>query len=162
MRLLAHVGTAIAGTVLAAAAVSISSTAVANADTVVGDPASYLVGDTVYFSYGNMANCAIRPNGDVGCDITSGTMNWNGFQVGNISIDLPFLPAHPAFGPLGQHGRPGSLQLSGGRPAPGTAYGPDASITYAGVTCVGSGFRAEVSCSSKGHSFSFGFTSGYN
>ncbi|MEC3958851.1 hypothetical protein VMT65_37850 [Nocardia sp. CDC153] len=159
-----RIGSALAGAALAVAAVSISGSGTASADTVVANPADYLVGDTVYFSYGNLANCAMRPNGDVGCDITNGTMNWYGLQVSNISIDVAILPAHPALGPLGQHGRPGSPQLSGGGPTPGSnsPYGSDATLTYGGATCSGSGFRSEVTCTSKGHQFSFGFTSGYN
>lgn len=160
-RILARAGSAIAGVALAAAAASISGTAVANA-TVIENPSIYLIGNTVYFSYGNMANCSMDPNGNVGCDVANGTINWYGLPTSNISIDLPFLPAHPAIGPLGEHGRPGSAQLSSGQPGPGQAYPPDASLTYGGATCIGSGFRGEVTCNSKGHSFSFGFTTGYN
>lgn len=156
-----RIGTALAGTALAIGA-SLSGTGTAAADSIAQDPANYLIGDTVYFTYGNLANCAMRPNGDVGCDITNGTMNWYGLQISNISIDLPFLPAHPPLGPLGQHGRADSAALTPGQPAPGSGYGADATITYGGATCSGSGFRAQVTCNSKGHHFSFGFTTGYN
>ncbi|MGW4121739.1 hypothetical protein [Nocardia sp. NPDC004711] len=159
-----RINTALAAAALAVAAASISSSAVANAETVVANPADYLVGDTVYFAYSNLASCAIRPNGDVGCDITNYDMRWYGLPISNISIDVPFLPAHPALGPLGLHGRPGSPQLTGGGPVPGSnsPYGPDASLTYGGATCTGSGFRGVVSCTSKGHHFNFGFVSDYN
>ncbi|RMI34832.1 hypothetical protein [Nocardia stercoris] len=153
-------GTVFAGAVLAAATVS-AFTPAANADSFAVDPASYLVGDTVYFTAPNLGNCAMRPNGYVGCDIVGVPMNWYGFQVNNIGIDLPFLPPHPAVGPLGTHGQDSQV-LAPGQPGPGQAYGPDASISYGGSTCVVSGFRGEVSCSSGQHNFSFGFTTGYN
>lgn len=164
MRVSARFGSTVVGSALAIAALSMFQLPAANADTVVVNPADYMIGDTVYFTYGNLAYCAMHSNGDVGCDIANGTMNWYGFQVSNISIDLPFLPAHPAFGPVGTHGVPGSAVLSGGGAAPGSnnPYGPDASITYGGATCTGSGFRGEVSCASKGHQFSFGFTTSYS
>jgi hypothetical protein len=154
---LSRIGAAIAGTI-AAIALSISGAGVANADTVV-DPSGYLVGDTVYFSYSNWASCAMHPNGWVGCDMSGRTMNWVGLQVSNISIDLSFLPAHPAIGPLGTHGQAGSRQLAG-TSAPDSSS--NASITYGGATCVTSNFRGEVSCTSQGHSFNFGFSQGYN
>ncbi|MFE3023662.1 hypothetical protein [Nocardia tengchongensis] len=159
-----RIGTALAGAALAAAAVSISGSAVANAEAVVADPNAYLVGDTVYFSYGNMANCAIKPNGDVGCDATGYDLRWYGMAVTNLSIDAAFLPAHPALGPIGVHGRSGSPALTGGGPTPGSnsPYGPDATITYGGATCNGSGFRGVISCTSKGHHFNFGFVTDYN
>ncbi|MGW4534695.1 hypothetical protein ACWEOI_27480 [Nocardia sp. NPDC004340] len=159
-----RIGTALAGAALTAAAVSISGSAVASAETVVADPNAYLVGDTVYFSYSNLANCAIKPTGDVGCDATSIDLRWYGLPVTNLTIDAAFLPAHPAIGPIGVHGRPGSPLLTGGGPTPGSnsPYGPDATITYAGTTCNGSGFRGAISCNAKGHHFTFGFVTDYN
>ncbi|MBU3060912.1 hypothetical protein KO481_05160 [Nocardia sp. NEAU-G5] len=158
---LSRIGAAIAGTILATGAIAIAGTGVANATAVPVDPSGYLVGNTVYFTAPNLGNCAMQSNGWVGCDLAQ-TENWAGFQVSNIGIDLGFLPAHPAIGPIGTHGQAGSRQLVPPAPAPGQAYGPDASISYGGATCTVSGFRAEVSCNSQGHSFSFGFTEGYN
>ncbi|MGN2637830.1 hypothetical protein ACWEKT_24915 [Nocardia takedensis] len=98
--------------------------------------------ETVYFSFSG-SNCAIRPNGDVGCDIPGGT-NLFGFTVHDLAIDLPFLPAHPTFGLVGPHGRPGSPPIDG-------------SLTNGGATCTGGG-RGALLCTSKGHSFSFGWS----
>ncbi|WP_157172431.1 hypothetical protein [Nocardia pneumoniae] len=133
------------GSVVAAAAVSMAGSAVAAAaPTQIAnqDPAEYLVGDTVYFAYAS-SNCAIRPNGDVGCDIPFGT-NLYGFPIYDLAIDLPFLPAHPTFGLVGAHGRPGSQPIAG-------------TINYAGASCTGGG-RGALTCTSKGHSFSFGWS----
>jgi hypothetical protein len=154
-------GASVAATAVAAVAVSMSGAGVANAAVPV-DPSGYLSNGTVYFSYSNMANCAIESNGNVGCDSIGAPITWFGIPVTNVSIDLPFLPAHPALGPLGTHGQPGSRQLSGTSPGPGQAYGQDGSITYAGTTCVVGSMRAEVTCTAKGHSFGFGFSNNFN
>ncbi|MEV0354916.1 hypothetical protein AB0H71_02535 [Nocardia sp. NPDC050697] len=108
----------------------------------------YLAGDTVYFSTGGV-NCAIHANGDVGCDIPPGVARWfDLFPITDLAIDIPFLPAHPAFR---THGRPGSPQLP---PGPN---GYASTISYAGATCYGGG-RGGTGCSSKGHSFAFGWS----
>ncbi len=151
---LARIGTAIAGTVAVAAAITMFGTPVASADTV-ANPSNYLVGNTVYFSYIG-ADCAMQSDGWVGCDLTGQTMNWAGFPVSNISIDLPFLPAHPAFGPLGTHGRAGSRTLDN------PVYGTNTTLTYGGATCTTSNFRGEISCTSQGHNFNYGFSQGYS
>ncbi|MGW4767953.1 hypothetical protein ACWEO2_07920 [Nocardia sp. NPDC004278] len=141
------------GAAVAVATVSLASGGVASAADL--DPAPYLVGDTVYFSYGNMASCAMHPNGDVGCDIQPGTARWFGIlPVTDLAIDLPFLPAHPTFG---QHGMAGSPGLALDPSTSTNPYPGNATISYGGATCVGSGARAELSCRSKGHSFAFGF-----
>ncbi|MFC8042844.1 hypothetical protein [Nocardia sp. NPDC057353] len=121
----------------AVAAVSLSGAGAASAS-----PVDEIDGHTVYFSYSG-SNCAIRSNGDVGCDIPGGT-NLFGFTVHDLAIDLPFLPAHPTFGLFGPHGRPGSPAIDG-------------TLTNGGASCTGGG-RGALSCTSKGHSFSFGWS----
>lgn len=138
------------GVAVATLAVSMAGTAVADAASPGVDVTPYMVGTTAYFS-ADGANCSIQSNGDVGCDIPAGMAKWyNVIPVTDLSIDLPFLPAHPTFGLVGQHGRAGSLALP-----QGDGYG--STISYAGATCSGGG-RGAVSCSSKGHSFSFGWS----
>lgn len=116
------------------------------------DPANYLVGDTAYFSLINGANCAIHANGDVGCDFPAPVPLAGILPVTDVSIDVPFLPAHPLFGLGGPHGRPGSPVL--GIPN-GSKYPSPASISYAGATCSAPG-RGAFTCTSKGHSFAYG------
>ncbi|WP_227984676.1 hypothetical protein [Nocardia spumae] len=149
------------GAAAAAVAVAGVGTGVASADPFVAangptvqNPADYLVGDTVYFSAG-YANCSMRPNGDVGCDISPGIANLWGIPITNLAIDLPFLPAHPTFGLTGALGRPGSRSIGSGPAADGYDYG--GTISYGGATCSGGG-RGAVSCTSKGHSFNFGWS----
>ncbi|MGW4715134.1 hypothetical protein [Nocardia sp. NPDC004260] len=127
----------IVGTV--AAFVSCSMVGAAGAGAV---PAQSVDEGTVYFSYAS-SNCAIRSNGDVGCDIPFGT-NLFGFTVYDLAIDLPFLPAHPTFGLSGAHGRAGSPPIDG-------------TLTNGGASCTGGG-RGALICTSKGHSFSFGWS----
>jgi hypothetical protein len=126
------------------------------------DVTPYLIGDTAYFSVGSVS-CGIHANGDVGCDIPAGMAKWyDVIPVTDLAIDAPFLPAHPTFGVLGPHGRQASPQL----PDPNgygsiLSYGSTISygnaISYAGATCFGGG-RGAIRCSSKGHSFSFGWS----
>ncbi|MBY8861341.1 hypothetical protein K7711_33035 [Nocardia sp. CA2R105] len=138
------------GVAVAAVAVSMAGTAGANAAPPSVDVTPYLVGTTAYFSVDG-ANCSIESNGDVGCDIPAGMAKWyNVIPVTDLAIDLPVLPAHPTFGLFGQHGRAGSPVLP-----EGDGYG--STISYAGATCSGGG-RGAISCSSKGHSFSFGWS----
>jgi hypothetical protein len=148
------------GRALGAAAVALSLTSFGIANALPNpyavtpvDPGAYLVGDTVYFSTGNLTNCAIHVNGDVGCDLGQPTP-LDGFvipiSVTDLAINVPFLPAHPEFGLTGPHGRPGSPQLgiwdNGGWLA--------ASVSYAGATCEAPGNgRGALSCTSKGHRF---------
>ncbi|MEU1993844.1 hypothetical protein ABZ511_05275 [Nocardia gamkensis] len=120
-----------------AAALSIAGAGLAGAT-----PAQTVDDDTVYFSYAS-SNCAIHSNGDVGCDIPYGT-NLYGITVYDLAIDLPFLPAHPTFGLTGSHGVAGSPPIAG-------------TLTNGGASCTGGG-RGALSCSSKGHSFSFGWS----
>ncbi len=136
---------------IAALAMTTIGAGVANAGSPSVDPTPYLVNGTAYFSVGSV-NCDIQSNGDVGCDIPAGIAKWyDVIPVTDLAIDLPFLPAHPTFGLLGPHGRPGSLGL----PA---SYGDaGSSITYAGATCSGGG-RGGIYCTSKGHSFAFGWS----
>ncbi|MFE7802162.1 hypothetical protein [Nocardia sp. NPDC057440] len=126
-----------AGAAVAAVALSMTGAAVAGAA-----PAQTVDDDTVYFGYAG-ANCAIHSNGDVGCDIPGGT-NLFGFMVTDLAIDLPFLPAHPTFGLTGPHGRAGSPPIAG-------------TLTNGGASCTGGG-RGALFCTSKGHSFSFGWS----
>ncbi|MGV9674870.1 hypothetical protein ACWDSJ_06295 [Nocardia sp. NPDC003482] len=127
----------LAGSALFAAALTMAGGAVAGAA-----PAQAVDNDTVYFSYAG-SNCSIHANGDVGCDIPGGT-NLYGIQVPDLAIDLPFLPAHPTFGLTGPHGIAGSPQISG-------------TLTNGGASCTGGG-RGALYCTSKGHSFSFGWS----
>jgi len=141
------------GATIAALAISTAGAAVANAtpgEATSVDVAPYLVGTTAYFTVDG-ANCGIQASGAVGCDIPAGVAKWfDVIPITDLAIDLPFLPAHPTFGLVGSYGRPGSLAL----PDPG-GYG--SIISYAGATCSGGG-RGAVSCSSMGHSFSFGWS----
>ncbi|MFE3189438.1 hypothetical protein ACFXHA_10545 [Nocardia sp. NPDC059240] len=137
---------AFVGVAIAAAAVSLTGTGTAGADT-----NDYLIGDTVYFNSGP-AQCSIRPNGDVGCDIASGIATWLGvIPVTDLVIDVSFLPAHPTFGAFGPHGRADARTLDQGP----NGYG--STVSYAGATCSGGG-RGGTSCQAKGHSFSFGWS----
>lgn len=120
-----------------AAALTVAGTAVASAT-----PAQATADDTVYFRYAS-SNCSIHSNGDVGCDIPHGT-NLFGFTVYDLAIDLPFLPAHPTFGLTGPHGRADSPPIEG-------------TLTNGGASCTGGG-RGALLCTSKGHSFSFGWS----
>ncbi|WP_157170837.1 hypothetical protein [Nocardia araoensis] len=120
-----------------AAALTMAGGAVAGAT-----PAQTVDDGTVYFSYAS-SNCSIHSNGDVGCDIPFGT-NLFGFTVYDLAIDLPFLPAHPTFGLTGSHGVPGSPPIAG-------------TLTNGGASCTGGG-RGALLCTSKGHSFSFGWS----
>lgn len=150
----------IAGSV-AAIAISMAGGAVAGAEPFVAangptvqNPADFLVGDTVYFNAG-YANCSIHPNGDVGCDISPGIATLFGVPINNVAIDLPFLPAHPTFGLTGPLGRAGSRPFDPGPSVDGYDYG--GVITYGGATCSAGG-RGAVQCSSKGHTFNFGWS----
>lgn len=137
------------------AAVSLGSVGIAGAipdpyAPVPVNPNNYLVGDTVYFSVGG-DNCAIHPNGDVGCDFAS-SERLNGFifpiPVNDLAIDIPFLPAHPEFGLTGPHGRPGSPSIT----VDAAGHWQAGSITYGGATCQ-AGYRGAWGCTSKGHGF---------
>ncbi|WP_282783562.1 MULTISPECIES: hypothetical protein [unclassified Nocardia] len=140
------------GAVVTAAALAVTGTGVANAQpTDHVNPTDYLIGDTVYFTAAG-ANCSIRANGDVGCDIPAGIAKWlNVIPVRDLVIDVPFLPAHPTFGAFGPQGRADSRSLPGG------PIGYGSTISYAGASCHGGG-RGGLSCQSKGHSFSFGWS----
>ncbi|MBF6192631.1 MULTISPECIES: hypothetical protein [Nocardia] len=70
--------------------------------------------------------------------------NLFGFTVYDLAIDLPFLPAHPTFGLTGPHGRADSPPIEG-------------TLTNGGASCTGGG-RGALLCTSKGHSFSFGWS----
>ncbi|MGY2121089.1 hypothetical protein ACW9HJ_06510 [Nocardia gipuzkoensis] len=120
-----------------AAALTLAGTAVASAA-----PAQTVDDGTVYFRYAS-SNCAIHSNGDVGCDIPYGT-NLFGFTIYDLVIDLPFLPAHPTFGLTCPHGRADSPPIAG-------------TLTNGGASCTGGG-RGALVCTSKGHSFSFGWS----
>ncbi|MET7771758.1 hypothetical protein [Nocardia sp. NPDC005366] len=139
------------GATIAALALSMGGAATANAAPIQAadiEVSPYLVGDSVYFSVGDV-NCAMHANGDVGCDIPAGIAKWfNIIPVTDLAIDIPFLPAHPSFT---THGRPGSPGL------PSDANGYASTISYGGATCFGGG-RGAIGCSSKGHSFSFGWS----
>ncbi len=146
---IAAVALSMAGGAVATAAPATTATAATAVN-----PADYLVGDTVYFSIGSV-NCSMHTNGDVGCDIPAGIANFYGLPITNLAIDLPFLPAHPTFGLTGPLGRPDSRSLDVGPAADGYDYG--GVINYGGATCSGGG-RGAITCSSKGHSFSFGWS----
>lgn len=138
------------GAAVAALAVSMTGVGAANAAPPTVDVTPYLVGTTAYFSVDG-ANCGIQANGAVGCDIPAGMAKWyNVIPITDLSIDVSFLPAHPTFGLFGPHGRAGSPALP-----EGDGYG--STISYAGATCSGGG-RGAISCSSMGHSFSFGWS----
>ncbi|WP_405487919.1 hypothetical protein [Nocardia sp. NBC_00511] len=113
--------------------------------------ADYLIGDTAYFSSTDSL-CSIDKSGNVGCDIQPGVAKWlNMIPVTDLAIDVSFLPAHPTFGVFGPHGRSDSRDLGQGP----VGYG--STIDYAGATCHGGG-RGGITCSSKGHSFSYGWS----
>lgn len=144
MRLRAFAGLT---TMVAAAAISMVGTGTASADAL--NPNDYKIGDTVYFNAG-YAQCSIKPDGTTGCDIAAGIARWlNIIPVTDLAIDVAFLPAHPTFGLFGPYGR------SDSRPLPNTAYG--STISYAGATCIAGG-RGGIKCTSKGHSFAFGWS----
>lgn len=152
---------ALIGGSVAAVAISMAGGAVAGAQPFVAangptvqNPADYLVGDTVYFSAG-YANCSMHPNGDVGCDISPGIAYLFGIPINNVAIDLPFLPAHPTFGLTGPLGRAGNRSIDSGPASDGYDYG--GVINYGGATCSAGG-RGAVQCSSKGHTFNFGWS----
>ncbi len=137
-----------AGIIAAATALSLAGTATATADTV--NPNDYLIGDTVYFNSGP-AQCSITADGSTGCDIAPGVAKWlNLIPVTDLTIDAPFLPAHPTFGLFGPHGHPDANTLP-----EGNGYG--STITYAGATCSAGG-RGGIQCTAKGHNFSFGWS----
>lgn len=140
---------AVLGMATAAIAVSLAGTATAGADPV--NPNDYLIGNTVYFNAGP-AQCSIGPDGTTGCDIAPGIAKWlDMIPVTDLAIDVPFLPAHPTFGVFGAYGRSDAQWLGQGP----NGYG--STISYAGATCSGGG-RGGISCNSKGHSFSFGWS----
>ncbi|MBY8864073.1 hypothetical protein K7711_46975 [Nocardia sp. CA2R105] len=142
MRMRAFVGAA-----AAAAAMSMLGVTTAHADAV--NPNDYMIGDTVYFNVG-YAQCSIKPDGTTGCDIAPGIAKWLGIvPVSDLAIDVAFLPAHPTFGLLGPYGRSDAKSL------PNSEF--SSTISYAGATCSGGG-RGGVGCTSKGHSFSFGWS----
>lgn len=112
-------------------------------------PATPAADGTVYFSYG-FADCAIGPDGSVGCNADTPvtmTMKIAGaeivlpFQVDEAVIDLGWAPAHPGFAP----GKP--YALPGGNPPIEELGG---SVSHAGATCA-IGFRASLTCDTKGH-----------
>ncbi|MFE3752887.1 hypothetical protein ACFXO9_01130 [Nocardia tengchongensis] len=139
---------AFAGMAVAAAAISLVGTGTASADAV--NPGDYLIGDTAYFNVGP-AQCSIKADGSAGCDIAAGIAKWlNIIPVTDLAIDMAFLPAHPTFGVFGHYGRADANTLP-----QGNGYG--STITYAGATCSGGG-RGAIQCTSKGHSFSFGWS----
>ncbi|WP_157163580.1 hypothetical protein [Nocardia aobensis] len=141
-----------AGVTITGGAIASAAPAVSPVSGSVLDPSDYLVGDTVYFST-SYANCSMHANGDVGCDISPGTANLWGIPINDLVISLPFLPAHPNFGLMGPHGRAGSRSIDPGATPDGYDYG--GMLRFGGATCSAGG-RAALSCSSKGHSFSFG------
>jgi hypothetical protein len=152
------------GTAVAAVAVTLTGTAVASAtpdvnnpNLIEADPADFMVGDTVYFSgWLGASNCAIHPNGDVGCDLSPGHTLWGIVPISDVAIDIPFLPAHPTFGSAGAHGRPGSRWITDVPRPEGKVY-QGTRISYAGVTCIGGLPKgAGVTCVAKGHSFTDG------
>ncbi|MCX4091372.1 hypothetical protein [Nocardia sp. alder85J] len=148
MRARTMLGAAVAAAGLSVAGGAVAGAAPMRAADLQVDVAPYLVGDTVYFSAGG-ANCSIHPDGSAGCDIPAGIAKWyNILPVTDLVIDIPFLPAHPEWV---QHGQPGSLSL------PSDANGYDSTISYAGASCYGGG-RGAIGCTSKGHSFSFGWS----
>ncbi|MQY20651.1 hypothetical protein [Nocardia macrotermitis] len=115
----------------------------------------------VYFSMNSGSfQCAISPDGSVGCDTSAKMMSMKigggnlmlPFRVSQVVIDVPWAPAHPGFAAGAVYTR------SGGNPDISTLatghdmWGP--SITYAGATCA-EGFHGSVSCQSKGHSWSY-------
>ncbi|WP_159846878.1 hypothetical protein [Nocardia sp. CY41] len=148
----AAVGVTMTGTTVAAAAPDMN-----NPNLIQADPADFMVGDTVYFSgWLGSSNCAIHPNGDVGCDLSPGHTLWGIVPISDVAIDVPFLPAHPTFGLGGPHGRPGSRWITDVPRPEGKVY-QGTRISYAGVICIGGLPRgAGVACTSKGHSFTDG------
>ncbi|WP_019926825.1 hypothetical protein [Nocardia sp. BMG111209] len=148
MRVRGILGAAVAATGLAVAGGAVAGASPLRATDLQVDPGPYLVGDTAYFSAGS-ADCAIHADGSVGCDMPAGVARWYDIlPVTDLAIDIPFLPAHPEWV---RHGRPGSPSL------PSDANGYDSTISYAGASCNGGG-RGAISCTSKGHSFSFGWS----
>lgn len=109
---------------------------------------------TVHFSNGVM-QCSITGDGTVGCDLASPMRLQYSFlpfpiPVNNIAIDLPLLPAHPAFAAGASHTLPGgNPDLHSVRTADGQ-WGPI--IEHAGAKCE-SGFHGSFTCTTKGHSF---------
>lgn len=143
---------------VAAVAISLAGNAVASADDGLteADPADFMVGDTVYFSdWLGSPTCAIHANGDVGCDLSSGSRLWGVLPIADVTIDVPFLPAHPTFGLAGRHGQPGSRWITD-VPRDDRVYA-GTRLSYAGATCIGGRPKgAPLTCTSKGHTFTLG------
>ncbi|MFI5782125.1 hypothetical protein [Nocardia sp. NPDC051570] len=115
-------------------------------------------GGTVYFAAGS-TNCSIASDGSLGCDyavpqrmsyVTRGDAYIPvPFPVGQVVIDIPWLPAHPGLGGPSHTLPGGNPRLSDVKTGEGQ-WGPY--IDYAGAHCE-SGFHGSFSCSSKGHTF---------
>ncbi|MEV6430885.1 hypothetical protein [Nocardia sp. NPDC051463] len=149
------------GAAVTAVAITLAGNTIAagapNDHLVEADLSDFMVGDTVYFSdWLGSANCAIHPNGDVGCDLRPGYTLWGIIPITDVTIDTPALPAHPTFGLGGQHGRPGSRWITDVPRQDGVVY-QGTRISYAGVTCIGGlPHGAATNCSAKGHNFTLG------
>lgn len=142
----------VAGVLATTAAIPALCVATAHADTP----------GTVYFAASGM-NCSIADDGTVGCDsptarpmqITIAGIDLPvPFSVNQVVIDVPWAPAHPAFG-----GTPHTLP--GGNPPISTIGHPVGSgatggsgVDHGGASCA-TGFHGSFSCTSKGHSFSY-------
>lgn len=114
----------------------------------------------VYFSMGPF-QCAISPDGTVGCDTSSptlmsikvgGTYLPIPFQVSQVVIDVPWAPAHPGFAAGTPYTLPGGNPNISAVATGHDMWGP--SISYAGATCA-VGFHGSVTCQSKGHAWSY-------
>ncbi|HLS77697.1 MAG TPA: hypothetical protein VK083_12990 [Nocardia sp.] len=136
--------TRVAGLLGAACAVSFLFTATAHAE-----PA------TVHFSAGSI-QCAISGNGTVGCDlpypmpVVYGQLPF-GFPVGEIVLDVPWLPAHPTFTPGAQFTIPGGNPPLDAVKTGDGQWGPY--IDHAGVRCE-IGFHGSFGCTIGNRGFS--------